>query len=73
MQVNSIQYETFGANPTKTVAKKGYAILVDGERYIVGAGKDAIAKNGGAKNAIVNAIKKVTAQPVAKTGLNLIA
>ena len=57
----------------KTVAKKGYAILVDGEKYIVGAGKDVIARNGGTKNAIVNAIKKVTAQPVAKTGLNIIA
>lgn len=73
MQVNPVQYETFGSNPTKTVAKKGYAVLVDGEKYIVGAGKDVIAGNGGTKNAIVNAIKKVTAQPVAKTGLNIIA
>lgn len=72
MKVNSIQCETFSGNATKAVAQKGYSILVGGERYIVGASKDVISKNGGAKSVLFNTLKRITLQPK-NAGLNIIA
>lgn len=61
MQVQAIQYETFGGNAAAMAAKKGYSILVGGEKFIVGTGHEATAK-GNPAEAIINTFKKLTSQ-----------
>jgi len=61
MQIQAIQYETFGGNAASMAAKKGYSILVGGEKYIVGTGHDSVAKSTPAE-AVINAFKKLTSQ-----------
>lgn len=42
MKVNAIQNETFGSNISLTnkAVNKGYSILVNGQKYVVGASSD---------------------------------
>lgn len=61
MQIQAIQFETFGGNAAATAAKKGYSILVGGEKFIVGTGNESAAKSKPAE-AVINTFKKLTSQ-----------
>lgn len=61
MQIKAIQYETFGGNAAAMAAKKGYSILVGGEKFIVGTGHESAIKSNTAE-AVVNTFKKLTSQ-----------
>ena len=47
MRTNAIQFETFGSTTTSVgavkAAKKGYAVLIDGQKFFVGSAKDKSA------------------------------
>lgn len=53
MRTNAIQSETFGSTTTVgavKAAQKGYAVLIDGQKFFVGSAKDKGATFAQAKN-----------------------
>ena len=71
MQVQAIQYETFGGNAATMAAKKGYSILVGGEKYVVGSAVEPSTRSSAA-DAVINTFKKLTSQ-TQDNKLNLLA
>ena len=53
MKVNSIQIETYSPNAVNNTASKDYSILVNGEKFVVGANH---AQKFGSKDAAFNGV-----------------
>lgn len=72
MQIQAIQYETFGGNAKKMSTKSGYSILVGGEKYVVGAHHESALNANTTPDAVSTQFRHVTTQATGNK-LNMLA
>ncbi len=72
MQIQAIQYESFGGNAKKMSTKSGYSILVGGEKYVVGTHHESALKANTAADAVSTPFRNITSQTTGNK-LNVLA
>lgn len=72
MQIQAIQYESFGGNAKKMSTKSGYSILVGGEKYVVGTHHESALKANTAADAVSSQFRHI-APHAAGNKLNVLA